>query len=146
MKKIMFLLVGLFVFSGVVRADNDRPIAVEQLPQRSQQFIKQYFSKDKVSFAKVERDFFETRYEVFFVSSSKIEFLKNGDWKEVDCKHSEVPAAIVPQGISKQVNERYPDMKIIEIDRDGRGEYEVRLSNGLELTFDAKLRLVDIDD
>lgn len=145
MKKIMILLIGLLVFSSGVRADSDQMIVVDQLPQKSQKFIKQYFSKDKVSFAKIERDFFEIRYEVVFVSSSKIEFLKNGNWKEIDCKYSEVPADIVPQGITKQINERYPNVKIIGIDRDSRGEHEVRISNGLELTFDAKLRLIDID-
>ena len=35
--------------------------------------------------------------------------------------------------------------KIVSIDRDKRG-YEVKLDNGLDLKFDPKFRLVEIDD
>jgi predicted phosphodiesterase len=43
------------------------------------------------------------------------------------------------------VAKNYPDAKIIKIDRDRR-DYEVSLSNRLELTFDMKFNLVEIDD
>lgn len=146
MKKLMILAVALLALgTTAVSADNDRPINVNQLPKTAQEFIATYFPKEKVSFAKVEREFMETRYEVVFTNSTKIEFLKNGEWKEVDCKFSKVPAAIIPQQIASFVSENYPDVSIIQIDRDKR-DYEIKLSNGLELTFDLKFNLIDIDD
>ena len=39
----------------------------------------------------------------------------------------------------------YPDRKITAIDRDRR-DYEVELDNGLDLKFDLKFRLIDIDN
>ena len=39
----------------------------------------------------------------------------------------------------------YPDTSVVQIDRDKR-DYEVKLTNGLELTFDLKFNLIDIDD
>ena len=93
----------------------------------------------------MERELFDTTYEVIFTSSSKVEFLKNGDWKEVDCKYSTVPAAIIPQQIAQYVFQYYPDTSVVQIDRDKR-DYEVKLTNGLELTFDLKFNLIDIDD
>lgn len=146
MKKFAVLTVALlFVFALTGRADNDRPIAVDQLPQKAQQFIKQHFPKSKVALAKEEREFLDLRYEVVFANSAKIEFLKDGEWKEVDCKYSAVPAAIVPVKIAEYVAKNYEDVQIVKIDRSKR-EYEVDLSNGLELTFDTKFNLIDIDD
>ena len=52
MKKFAVLTVALlFVFALTGRADNDRPITVDQLPQKAQQFINQYFPKAKVAYA-----------------------------------------------------------------------------------------------
>ena len=87
---------------------HDRPISVSELPEKAQQFIRQHFPNEKVSFAKMERELFDTTYEVIFTSSSKVEFLKNGDWKEVDCKYSTVPAAIIPQQIAQYVPSTIP--------------------------------------
>ncbi len=146
MKKLMILSAILMVF-GITTAcaDNDKPIAVTQLPQKAQQFIKTHFSKEKVAFAKLERDFLETTYEVVFTNSTKLEFQKDGNWKEVDCKYSTVPTGIVPAQIAQYITQNYPDTKIVKIDRDKR-DYEVKLTNGLELTFDLKFNLIDIDD
>ena len=146
MKKLLILAAAVFALgTSTVSADNDRPISVSELPEKAQQFIRQYFPNEKVSFAKMERELFDTTYEVIFTSSSKVEFLKNGDWKEVDCKYSTVPAAIIPQQIAQYVSQYYPDTSVVQIDRDKR-DYEVKLTNGLELTFDLKFNLIDIDD
>ncbi|MBQ8423797.1 MAG: PepSY-like domain-containing protein [Coprobacter sp.] len=146
MKKILILAIALFTLGTVTAlADNDRPIAVTQLPQKAQQFIKQHFPNEKVAYAKNEREFLESRYEVVFSSNIKIEFLRNGDWKEVDCKRSTVPAAIVPAQIAEYAKQNYPDAQIVCIDRDRR-DYEVKLTNGLSLTFDLKFNLIEIDD
>ena len=75
----------------------------------------------------------------------EVEFTKNGEWKDVECKYGEVPAAIVPQQIRDYVAKNYPDRKITAIDRDRR-DYEVELDNGLDLKFDLKFRLIDIDN
>ena len=146
MKKLLILAAAVFALgTSTVSADNDRPISVSELPEKAQQFIRQHFPYDKVSFAKMERELFDTTYEVIFTSSSKVEFLKNGDWKEVDCTYSTVPAAIIPQQIAQYVSQYYPDTSVVQIDRDKR-DYEVKLTNGLELTFDLKFNLIDIDD
>lgn len=147
MKKLMILSAILFslgIFSA--KADNDRMITVNQLPQKSQEFVKQHFPpNEKVAYAKFEREFLDSKYEVVFTNSAKIEFFKNGDWKEVDCKYSTVPAAIIPQQIATYVKQNYPDASIVKIDRDKR-DYEVKLTNRLELTFDLNFNLIEIDD
>lgn len=150
MKKIkmtMLALCSLFALNIFpAHAGNDRAITVDQLPEAAQLFLKKYFAEEQVAFAKQETDFFEsTTYEVVFLSRKKVEFRKDGAWKEVDCRFSAVPAGIVPEAIVRKVGELYKDALIFEIDRDRR-DIEVKLSNGLELTFDLQYNLVDIDD
>lgn len=145
MKKILLLLVCLFSLQTVVRADDDRPIAVTQLPASAQQFIKKHFAGNQVAFAKMEKDWFSKSYDVTFTNGSKLEFDEKGEWTEVDCKYTSVPAAIVPKAIADYVAQNYKDVRILKIDRDTR-DYEVKLSNRLELKFDLQFNLIDIDD
>lgn len=145
MKKILLLLVCLFSLQTVVRADDDRPIAVTQLPAPAQQFIKKHFAGNQVAFAKMEKDWFSKSYDVTFTNGNKLEFDEKGEWTEVDCKYTSVPTAIVPKAIADYVAQNYKDVRILKIDRDTR-DYEVKLSNRLELKFDLQFNLIDIED
>ena len=146
MKRILFVLATVFslgVFNA--NADNDKIITKEMLPVDAQSFINTYFGELKISYAKLERDLFENSYEVVFTDGAKLEFNRKGEWEDVDCRYGEVPAAIIPVKIAEYVKARYPDAKIIRIERDRYG-YEVKLSNRLELTFNKNFRIVDIDN
>ena len=77
--------------------------------------------------------------------SNKVEFGKNGNWEEVNCKYTSVPTAIIPTTIQKYVTTNYPDTRVLKIERDKK-EYEVQLSNRVELKFDLKFNLIDIDN
>ena len=145
MKKIIVLLMSIVLIQANTMAGNDKPIAVNKLPERAQTFIKQHFNDVKVSFAKVDKDLFDTSYEVIFTNGSKVEFDKKGNWKEVDCKHSQVPDAIIPAQILQYIKENHSELKIISIDRDRR-DYEVKLSNKLEVKFDLKFNVIGYDD
>ena len=147
MKRLTILMASLFAALSILPASagNDRIIVVGELPAAAQQFITTHFKGVEVSYAKVDEDWFDKKYKVIFVNGSKIEFLKNGDWKEVDCKYGEVPAAAVPRQIADEVARLFPACRIVSIERD-RSEYEVKLDNGTELTFDRKFRLTDMDD
>ena len=146
MKKI--IIIALSVLSlGILtaNADNGRIIVKENLPQKAQLLIDTTFKDAKITYVKDERDYLERSYEVLFANGTKVEFNRNGEWKEVDCRRSEVPAAIIPAQIVKYVSDNYPGAKILQIERD-RNDYELRLSNRLELTFDKKYNIIDIDN
>ena len=54
MKKLLILAAAVFALgTSTVSADNDRPISVSELPEKSHQFIRQHFPNEKVSFAKM---------------------------------------------------------------------------------------------
>ncbi len=144
MKKLFSLLLSVFMLQFTACAD-DKPITVEQLPAAAQEFIKTHFTGTAVSFAKMDTDLFDKSYEVLLANGNKLEFDKKGEWKEVECRTTELPAAIVPQQIRDYVAAHQPGTKIITIDRDKR-DYEVKLNNGFELKFDLKFNLIDMDN
>ncbi len=143
MKKLLFLLPGLFALQAAW-ADYERVITVDQLPAKAQTFIQQHFPSEKVALAKMERELFGTSYDVIFTSGNSVEFDKNGEWTDVKCKFSEVPADAVPAQITKFVTEHHADAKILKLERD-RYTYEVKLSNFWEIKFDKKFNVIDMD-
>lgn len=138
-------LVCLVAFQVSAVADNDKPINVTQLPTTAQQTIKKYFSNKKVALAKQETGIFEKSYDIIFNNGEKVEFDRNGNWTEIDCKMSSVPANLIPAKITQYVKSTYPGIKILKIEKDDN-RYEVQLSNRLEVTFNKNFQVVDIDD
>ena len=146
MKKILVIILAVLSLGVVTaKADNDRVITKDALPAKAQQFVNAHFASVKISYIKEDRDFFDRNYELVFADGSKIEFGRNGEWVDVDCRYNSVPQAIVPDAIKAYVKSNFPDVKIIEIERK-RANHEVKLSNKLELVFDKNLKIKRIDD
>ena len=145
MKNILFVFAAMMMFAGIASADNDRIVPYEKLPAKAQEFVKKYFPSEKVSYVKEEADFMELSYEVVFAQGTKVEFTGQGEWKEVDCRYSTLNEDLVPEQIRSYVRQNFPDTKFVKIEK-GYRDYEVKLTNRLELTFDLNFNLVDIDD
>ena len=142
----MTLLSGLMLLSAIpAAADNDRAVTIDQLPAAAREFISENFPGEQVAYAKLERDFPESRYEVVFTSARKLEFKRNGEWTKIDCRYSSVPEDAVPPQIRAKVLELFPGASIIEIERDRR-ETEIKLDNRMEMKFDRRGLLIEIDD
>lgn len=144
MKKLALLFAIAFAFQTAVFADNDKPITISQLPQPAQQFINKHFNGKSVAIAKIESGIIERSYDVIFTNGDKLEFDRKGNWTDIDCKYSEVPAAAVPAQITDYVKKNHAGVKIIKIERE-KNRHDVDLSNGWELTFDKKFNVIDID-
>ena len=144
MKKLIFLFVCVFSIQ-VALADNDKPINFTQLPQAAQKFVKQHFPKAKIAFVKMETELFDKSYDVVFNNGDKLEFDKEGEWTEVNCKSTVVPAKVIPAPIKKYVETNYPEAKVLSIERD-RYDYEVKLSNFWEIKFDMNFNVIDMDN
>ncbi len=130
MKKLFAMMFAFMVASLTTAIYAGTPINQSDLPQAAQEFVKKYFSNEQVK--KVEKDNGRrgTEYEVEFVSGAEVEFISDGNWKEV--KATPIPAGIVPDAIAKYVTDNFKDQTIKEISRK-RGGYEVELTNGTEL-------------
>ena len=145
MKKLVLAVVAIFAMSTMVMADNDKPVQVNQLPAKAQTFLNTYFKNVKVALATQETELFNKSYDVVFNTGDRVEFDKAGEWTEVRCRQTGVPAEIVPSQIAEYVKSTYPDAQILQIERDNNG-YEVNLSNRWEISFNKQMQVVDIDD
>ena len=141
MKKNFLMMLALMLTTSLtMMADNDRVINFEQLPAPAQALLKQSFGDKVVLIATADFD----DYKVMYQSGEKVEFDKRGNWKDLDCMTSAVPAALIPDLIKAHVKATFPGAVITKIDRNRRG-YEVKLSNGLEMEYNkAKAKGTDI--
>lgn len=146
MKKLILLFLCVAAVHITVKAGNDKPITFDQLPAQSQQMIRNYFPNQSVALVKMERELSGNSYEVIFTNGNKVEFDRKGIWKEIDCKYAEIPMEVVPQEIVSFVKQNYSDSKITKIEKKSRNRHEIELLNGLEIEFDAKFNVIDIDD
>lgn len=123
---------------------DEKAIQADRLPKAALATVKVHFPGRKVALAKVKTELFSKEYTVIFTNGEKIEFDGRGRWTEVKCKRSAVPSSLVPQAIARYIRGNYPDCRILEIERDD-DEYEVKLSNYVEITFDTDFNVIDID-
>lgn len=144
-RKTLTLLFAFMVFGASAKASHDTPITVDDLPQTAKTLIKNHFNNKKVALATMEKGVFDRSYEVIFTDGDKLEFDRSGQWKEIKRKAKAVPNSLIPSKITAYVKANYPNTKILEIERDGK-EYDIKLSNRIELTFNKKFQLIDIDN
>ncbi len=144
-RKSLLAAICIFGINIVAMADNDKPITVSQLPETAQQTLNKYFPDRKVSYAKVESGLVEKSYDVIFTNGEKLEFDRKGNWTEISCKRSAVPTGLVPTQIMQYVKENYSGERIVKIEKEDKGKYEVTLSNRFEIVFNKKYQVIDID-
>lgn len=69
-------------------------------------------------------------------------------WDEVDCTHTNftsVPDVLVPAEIAAYVGRIHDTQSIVKIARDGRN-WDITLSNGIEVEFNKNFHVIDFDD
>ena len=144
MKHFILSLSLLLIGITVVYADSDRPISKEQLPAKAQQFLQCYFSDIEVTLAREGGSVVRREYDVTLGDGTTIEFASDGRWIDIESPRA-LPRDFMPPGIVTYLARHYPSSEVYRIEH-SRREWEVQLSNGVELTFDRRYRIVDIDD
>ena len=139
--KTILLLVAMLTIGFSAKADHDQVITYEQLPQPAQALLKQYFADKVPLIVTMDWDDYTIRYQ----SGEKVEFDKQGNWKEFDCVTSRVPSELIPEQIKAHVQATFPGTIILKLDRNRRG-YEVKLNNGMEIEYNRAFQVIDIDD
>ena len=125
-------------------ADNNKPIKVTDLPVKAQTVLSQHFNNQKVTFASIESGIIDKNYDVVLQNGTKLEFDKKGNVTEIDCKQGAVPEKLIPQTIRTYLQENYSGQTVRKIEFN-KNEYELELSNGIDITFNKHFQVIDID-
>ena len=144
MKKILTLFVGIFAFTAMISAD-DKPVPFDQLPDSAKNFVKTNFPSAKVLYSSVDDDIIAPDYEVILDNGFEIQFKNDGQLESVDANLGAIPEAIIPEAINSYIKANYPDVTYKEYEV-GIRSYEVKISTGLELTFNWEFKVIEIDD
>lgn len=142
MKKFL-MIIAVMSFSWACIAD-DKPVSIEQLPAPAREFIELYFPEESISYAYVDDDMIRPDFTVVLSGGVEIQFEHDGSLEKISVRTG-IPDGIVPVQIEEYVRTHYPDTLVVEYEV-ARKEYEVKLTNGLELKFNSAFRLVEIDD
>ena len=144
MKRFISFLFVLLLGVGAACASPDRPISKEQLPATAQQFLQEYFADVEVTLAHEDGDIVRREYDVMLDDGTHIEFAADGRWLEIESREA-LPRGIVPPSIVTYTAKHYPSLTIHRIER-SRREWEVSLSNGVEIRFNRRFSVISIDD
>lgn len=144
MRIVMIAIFCMMSFNIVANAGNDKPINVNELPAKAQTLLSKHFKGQKVMLATIESGVVSRSYDVVLRNGTKLEFDKKGNITEIDCKQGIVPSQLIPQPIKNYLKENYRGKTVRKIELNKK-EYEVELTNGIDLTFNKHFQLIDID-
>jgi hypothetical protein len=144
MKKI-FVSFAFVLASLTIMQANDKAVTFDKLPKKAQEFVKQYYPNEKVSYASVDDDIIAPDYQVALVGGVMLQFEHSGKLDSIETRNGNIPAGIIPERIIATAKEHFPDAIIIGYDPERRS-YEIKLSNRMEMKFDSSCNLVEIDD
>ena len=144
MRILMIAICCMMSLNIVANAGNDKPINVKELPAKAQTLLTKHFKGQKVMLATIESGVVSRSYDVVLRNGTKLEFDKKGNLTEIDCKQGIVPSQLIPQPIKNYLKENYRGEAVRKIEWNKK-EYEVELTNGIDLTFNKHFQLIDID-
>ncbi|MDE7169662.1 MAG: PepSY-like domain-containing protein [Mucispirillum sp.] len=122
---LIFSILALPVFA-------DTAVSPQALPKQAKTFISTHFKGGNIMYVKQDFDSFDVTLD----SGVKIEFYKNGDWKEVK-SYQPLPSGILPAAVEAAAKKRQPKANIIKAEKNWNA-YEVKFDNGMEVFVDTK--------
>lgn len=137
-KAVTLALTVLCAISGFAQSR----ISVTDLPKPAQELLSKYFPKTKVQKVEKEWDDGMAAFEVKISGNTEVDFDGKGNWKEVSGK---VPAGLIPQQIASSVKKDFGNRRIVKIERERDGGYEIELNNGTDIKYDKAFKVVHVD-
>ncbi|MFP3596231.1 PepSY-like domain-containing protein [Chryseobacterium sp. SIMBA_029] len=137
---IIFLLMAGSIFA------QDKAIHPNQLPKAAKSFLAAHFKGITAGSVIEDREIYGVdEYKVLLINGVKVEFDRNGNWKEVDGQHQKLPYGFIPASIKNYAAKTFPNTFIVKIEKE-RWSYKAELSNGIDLEFDKNGNFKRIDD
>ncbi len=141
--KTKILYVAAAFMCSIVLTAQEVPVMEKELPAEAQTFLKEHF-KSGFHHAIKEVANRKVTYDVVLDDTTEIEFTEVGRWKEVDGKGKAIPYTFLQMQILDYVKQTYPGQAITKIELED-SEYEIGLSNGMDLKFNSRGVFVKVD-
>lgn len=147
MKKLFLIFTCCLLSFQMAFADKDEVSTdTNRLPAATRQFIHKHFPNTPVSHLKIESNLLGIQsYDVILTNGFDLEFDAKGNWTEIDGKQKPVPVSAIPPKIAEFQKNKFPKQQIVSIEKRAR-EYEIKLSNEIDVIFDLKYNFVRYDD
>ncbi|EAH6085242.1 PepSY-like domain-containing protein [Campylobacter jejuni] len=120
----------LALLGATVLLAKDMVVPASELPNNAKEFISKNFKTAQIGLVKKDID----SYDVILNDGTEIDFMINGDWKEVDGKYKALPHTILPS-VMKKVSATQPNAQILEVDKEING-YKFKFNNNMEVYTD----------
>lgn len=130
MKRVLLFMIFIVTFASMAFAQNIHN-AASTLPKNVQTFIQTHFKEAKVMHTEYDDDDFE----VLLSNGIKIEFLMNGEWKEVKAYGTSLPDSILPMPVANTLKKQFPKNTIYKVEKEWNG-YEINLNDMRKIFID----------
>ncbi len=120
----------LALLGTTVLLAKDMVVPASELPNNAKEFISKNFKTAQIGLVKTDID----SYDVILNDGTEIDFMINGEWKEVDGKYKALPHTILPN-VMKKVSATQPNAQILEVDKEING-YKFKFNNNMEVYTD----------
>lgn len=140
-----FLASAVIVPVGLMGCEINDEFNVQpnELPAKAQTFIDTHYSSTGIRSVLKEYDDLTYTFEVYLEDGTQIEFKKNGEWKSIDNRRVGVPTSVLPEEIASYITTNYAESFVVDVDRDW--QYDIELSNGIDLDFSMGGKFIRID-
>ena len=143
MKK--YFSVVLIALCSLTACANEQVIPFDKVPEPAKAIVAAHFDASQIAYVTLDKGLLDAEYDVKFNDGRSLEFNKAGELLKVDCKQTEVPAALIPETVRAYVKANFPNAFITEWSKDDR-RWKAELNSGLELEFNSKYEFIRIDD
>lgn len=143
MKKYFVLIISTLLLSLSVKAE-ERPITFDRLPVQARAFINNHYIVSEVMSVLKDESLIRPDYKVYIAHGVSIEFDYNGSLEKITSRETPIPSDVIPTQIKDYVARHYPDATFVEYEVDDK-HYEVKLSNRVELSFNRRFHVIEVD-
>ncbi|MBS4240822.1 PepSY-like domain-containing protein [Campylobacter vulpis] len=119
------------LLSAAVLYAQDMVISPAQLPNNVQSFLNTHFKGVNIGLAKKDLD----SYDITLTDGTEIDFIINGEWKEVDGKYKAIPLGFLPSTLVAKVQISQPNAQIFKVEKQING-YKFKFNNNIEVYTD----------
>ena len=121
----------LTLLSATVLLAKDMVVPANELPNNAKEFISKNFKAAQIGLVKKDVD----SYDVTLNDGTEIDFMINGEWKEIDGKYKALPDSILPD-IMKKASMTQANAQILEVSKEiNGGEDQKRLTRTSRVNY-----------